>query len=446
MPFAIENVRLTDLTWLLAGAGGPRMLASLGAEDIRVEWRDRPDWLRMGNPTIPIGADKEKLLATGQPSVFKAVGMNQGGTFAENNPGKRGISLNIRTQKGKELFKELVRISDIVVECFTAQTMDRLGLGYDVLKKVNPGLIYVQQPGFGKTGLYTDFVSTGPVAQSISGLTEQSGLPDPYPPAGWGYSYMDWSGAYYCAMAMLSALYYRARTGEGQYMDCSQAEPGIYMTGTAILDYAANGRRYSRTGNRSPYWPAAPHGAYRTRPAAAKTEGGATDRWIAIACYTDEEWQALCRVLGRRAGPSGGSGFASLAKDARFKKLAGRLMRQDELDRLVESATLGGEGYDLMFKLQDAGIAAGVCQNAYDRMFKDPQLQHRRFQVELDQSFVGKWQVKDFPVHFSESPAHAGGTINRGFPSYGEDNDYVFGTLLGLGDGDQKALAEDGVI
>ena len=426
MPFAIENVRVTDLTWMLAGAGGPRMLASLGAEDIRVEWRDRLDALRNGNPTIPIGVEKERLLA-GERVMPKAIGPNQGGCFAENNPGKRGISLNLRHPKGKELFRELIRISDVVVECFTAATMERLGLGYDELRKVNPGLIYIQQPGFGRRGNYVDFVSTGPVAQAITGLSEQSGLPDPYPPVGWGYSYMDWSGAYYCAIAMLTALYYRARTGEGQYMDCSQAEPGIYMTGTAILDWSANERHSSRTGNRSPYVPASPHGAYPTQ---------GKDRWIAIAIYTDDEWRALCGVLGN----------PSWARDQRFRNLSGRILHHEALDTLLAESTKHWDGWDLMAKCQAASIAAGVCQNAEDRMFRDPQLKHRGFQVELDQSFVGKFLVKDFPVKFSETRAYAGGTINRGFPSYGEDNPYVYGTLLGVGDTDQRHLTEEGVI
>ncbi len=426
MPFAIENVRITDLTWLLAGAGGPRMLASLGAEDIRIEWKDRLDTLRLGGPPIPMGEEREKFLR-GEPFTAKSEGVNRAGNFGENNPGKRGISLNLRTEKGKEVFKELVRISDIVVECFTANTMDRLGLGYETLKKVNPSIIYVQQPGFGKTGQYSDFVSTGPVAQAISGLTEQSGMPMPYSPAGWGYSYMDWSGAYYCAMAMLSALYYRARTGEGQYMDCSQAEPGIFMTGTAILDYSANGRIWQRYGNRSPYLPAAPHGAYRCQ---------GKDRWIAISVFNDDDWRALLKVLGNPAW----------AKDAKFAKFAARLLNQDELDKLVESETVKHEPFDLMNRLQEAGVAAGVCQTAADRIHSDPQLKHRGFQKMLPHSEVGDWPYKDFPVHLSESPAYVGGAINRGFPCYGEDNPYVYGTLLGIGDGEQKRLAEQGII
>ena len=294
MSFAIENVRITDCTWLLAGAGGPRFLAGLGAEDIRIEWKDRLDFLRTGSLTIPIGEEAERV-RSGEPLPRATqTGHDQGATFAENNPGKRGISLNLRTDKGKELLKELVRISDVVAESFTARTMERLGLGYEELRKVNPTLIYIQQPGFGKKGRYVDYVSTGPVGQAMSGLTEQSGLPSPYPPAGWGYSYMDWSGAYYNAMAMLSALYYRARTGQGQYIDCSQTEAGIFLTGTAVLDYVANGRSYQRTGNRSPYVPAAPHGAYPCK---------GTDRWIAISVYDDEEWRALAGVLATRGGP-----------------------------------------------------------------------------------------------------------------------------------------------
>ena len=427
MPFPMENVRITDLTWLLAGAGGPRMVAAFGAEDIRIEWRDRLDWLRTGNPSIPVGEEKERVLAGETIAVPKTESINRGGTFAENNPGKRGISLNLKEPKGKELFKELVRISDVVVECFTATTMDRLGLGYDDLRKVNPNIIYIQQPGFGKTGEYVNYVSTGPVAQAISGLTEQSGLPDPYPPAGWGYSYMDWSGAYYCAMAICTALYYRARTGEGQYMDCSQAEPAIYMTGTAILDYMANGRNYQRTGNRSPYVPSAPHGAYRC---------DGQDRWIAISVYNDDEWRAMTGVLGDPAW----------SKDERFAKLSSRILHQDALDPLVESATKDWDAYDLMEKLQAAGIAAGVCQNAHDRMFKDPQNKHRGFQVDLPNSEVGVWPYKDFPVKFSESPVRIGGTLQRGFPCYGEDNDYVYGDLIGITESDRQSLADKNVI
>ncbi len=427
MPFAIENIRITDCTWLLAGAGGPRFLAGMGAEDIRVEWKDRLDWLRSGSLTIPIGEEAERVRRGETVPSPTRTSVEQGATFSENNPGKRGISLNIRTEKGKEIFKELVRISDVVVECFTARTMERLGLDYQVLRKINPSLIYIQQPGFGRKGQYVDYVSTGPVAQAMSGLTEQSGLPSPYPPVGWGYSYMDWSGAYYNAMAMLSALYYRARTGEGQYIDCSQAEAGLYLTGTAVLDYVANDRSSARTGNRSPYVPSAPHGAYPCK---------GTDRWITISVYNDEEWRAMAGVLGD----------PRWTKDERYTKLSARLMHLDELDHMMEGETLQWEPFELMEKLQAAGVAAGVCQTAEDRMERDPQLEHLGFQVELPNSTVGTWKIKDFPIHLSDTPAHSGGTLNRGAPCYGEDNGYVYGTLLGIDDGERAKLAEAEII
>ena len=337
MPFALDNVRIADLTWLLAGAGGPRMLTSLGAEDLRIEWKGHLDMIRASPPIIPVGEDRDRILG-GRPGPGKRVdgGINQGGHFAGINAGKRGISLNLRHPEGKELFKEIVRISDIVVECFTANTMERLGLGYDELRKVNPSIIYIQQPGFGKRGEYSDFVSTGPVAQAMSGLTEQSGLPAPWPPAGWGYSYMDWSGAYYCAMAMLSALYYRSRTGEGQYLDCSQAEPAIYMTGTAILDYVANGRESRRTGNTSPYIPAAPHNVYPVQ---------GEDRWLAIAVFDDDEWRALAGALGDPAWTA----------DERFASLASRLRHVKELDERLADETKQYDGFELMERLQASG-------------------------------------------------------------------------------------------
>ncbi len=179
--------------------------------------------------------------------------------------------------------------------------------------------------------------------------------------------------------------------------------------------------------NRSPNLPAAPHGAYRCQ---------GKDRWIAISVFNDEEWLALLKVLGNPAW----------AKDAKFAKFAARLLNQDELDKLVESETVKHEPFDLMNRLQEAGVAAGVCQTAADRIYTDPQLKHRGFQKMLPHSEVGEWPYKDFPVHLSESPAYVGGAINRGFPCYGEDNPYVYGTLLGIGGGEQKRLAGENII
>ena len=415
-PFAIEDVRILDLAWVVAGAAGPRILIALGAEDIRVEWKGRLDSMRAGVMAAP----KEEI--DGKPAQ-----VNPSGVFADVNPGKRSIGLNLRTPKGVELLKELVRVCDVVVENFTARMLERFGITYDVLRSVNPSIIYVQQPGFGKRGLYADFLSSAPVGEAFTGLTEQSGFPTPYPPAGWGYLYLDWSASYYCAMGMLSALYHRAKTGRGQYIDGSLAEPGLYLTGTAILDSQANGRSWERIGNRSPYKPASPHGAYRCR---------GEDRWIAIAVFTDDEWRALGSVLGE----------PPWSRDDKFASLSSRMRHAPELDALVQSTTQEWDPFELMERLQAAGVAAGVCQTSQDRVERDPQLQHDEFLTPLTSKDVGTWPVRQYPIRMSETPPRPGGVLNRGYPAYAEDNDHVYGTLLGISEADRRALAEQDVI
>ena len=426
----LEGVRIADLTWLLAGAGGPRLLASLGAEILRIEWRDRLDFLRYMPPFAPLKnevAEKAGAMEMAGLSKDSVKSVNRAGYFNDINAGKRGISLNMGHPKGRELFKRIVAISDVVVEAFTAETMRKWGLDYETLKTIKPDIIYIQQPGWGYKGPYVKFASYGPIAQAVSGLTEQSGLPAPYPPAGWGFSYMDWSGAYYCALTMLCAIYYKKRTGKGQYIDCSQVEPGIYMTGTAVLDSLTNGRRYQRTGNRSPYKPAAPHGAYRC---------AGDDRWIAIAVTDDAEWRALVREMGNPAW----------AEQVQFATLAARVKNQDELDRFVNEWTKDQDAFVLQARLQKAGVAAGVCQTAQDRIERDPQLQHLKWLIPLPHSEIGTWPVKDTPFHFTHATVNQGGPTERAAPCYGEDNDYVYDELLQLTKQERAELEKEGVI
>ncbi|MGH7963332.1 MAG: CaiB/BaiF CoA transferase family protein, partial [Candidatus Binatia bacterium] len=412
----LEGVRIADLTWLLAGAGGPRLLASLGAEVLRIEWRDRLDFLRYMPPFAPLKdeqAEKAGALELTSLDTSKTKSVNRSGNFNDINAGKRGLSLNMGHPRGRELFKRLVAVSDVVVEAFTAETMRKWGLGYEALKEIKPDIIYVQQPGWGYKGPYVKFASYGPIAQAASGLTEQSGLPAPYPPAGWGFSYMDWSGAYYCALTLLCAIYYKKRTGKGQYIDCSQIEPGIYMTGTAILDSLINGRRSQRTGNRSPYKPAAPHGAYRC---------AGDDRWIAVAVTNEEEWRALVREMGNPAW----------TQNEKFASLTARVRNQDELDHLVGEWTKDKDPFALQERLQKVGVPAGVCQTAQDRIERDPQLKHLQWLIPLPHSEIGTWPVKDVPFHFTNATVNQGGPIARAAPCYGEDNEYVYGELLHL--------------
>jgi len=426
-PFALAGVRVVDLGWMLASAGAGRYLSAMGAEVIKVEHEARPDGMRWGQGWCPAGGIDARSTATAPMPTPPRGGPNRSGSFMEINAGKLGLSLNLKSPEGKKILEDLIRDADIVVEGYSPGTLERMGFGYRRLQELNPAIIYVQQSGFGEHGSLGRARAFGPTAQAFSGLSDMSGLPEPFPPAGIGYSYLDWFGAYNMATAMLAALYRRATTGKGCHVDASQAEIGLYLSGTAVLDHSVNGRRWSRYGNRSPYLEAAPHGAYRT---------AGDDRWIAIAAFTDAQWQATATVLGHPEWLS----------DPRFTDLRRRLDHQDELDALVDAATSSLDGGDLMYRLQAAGVAAGVCQTAEDRYENDPQLRHLQWLVALPQTELGTWPVKGFPVHMEGSPAHPGGPTGRSGPNYGEDTEHVLAKVLGMAHDQVEALRSRGVL
>ena len=422
-PFPLQNIRILDFSWFLASAGGTRYLAALGAESLKVEWKDNPD-TRLA-AMAPVGGRDARRAAT---APLKGVAdIDMGGQFNNKNSGKRGLSLNIRHPKGLAIAKDLVRVSDIVAEGFSPGVLQRLGLGYDVLREIKPDIIYIQQAGMGAHGDYGRLRTIGPVAAAFSGTSEMSGLPEPAMPVGWGYSYLDWMGAYSYALALLGALHHRQRTGEGQWIDASQCETGLFLAGSAVLDWSANGRVWSRIGNRSPYKPAAPHGAYRC---------AGDDRWISIACFTDAEWRSLANVASA----------PDWLGDSRFSTLASRLAHQGALDQSINAWTSRQDAQDCMMRLQAAGVPAGVCQTAEDRCDKDPQLAHLNWLTEVTGTKIGQWPVCELPMKFSETPAHIGGPINRGAPCYGEDNESVLGELLGMSKTQVQRLREEGVI
>jgi crotonobetainyl-CoA:carnitine CoA-transferase CaiB-like acyl-CoA transferase len=420
-------VRILDGTWYLASSGGARYLTALGAEVIRFEWKTSLDALRWLQPLAPEGGREERIRATEPLVTTPNDSINRAGYFNDINAGRRGISLNMRHPKGKELFRKLLALSDVFAEGFTATTMERWGFPFSELLKIRPGLVYCQQSAFGYRGEYREYRTVGPVANAISGLAELVGLPEPYPPAGWAFSFSDFTGANNMALAILAGLTLQRRTGQGIWIDASQVESGIAYTGTAFLDKQANGRSFRRTGNRFPAKPAAPHGAYRCR---------GVDRWLAICVFSDDEWERFCEVLGR-------PGWTA---DPRFGSLRLRVANQDELDRQVEAWTIERDAFEAMAILQQGGVRAGVCQTAEDRVELDPQLQHLRWLVELPHSEIGEWPVRELPIKFGRTPAHQGGVIQRAAPMYGEDNHYVLSEVLGLSEREIKQLSEEDVI
>ena len=411
MSSALAHIRVCDFTGQLAGAGATKFLAAFGAQVIRIE-----DPVRQGRWDILRGAP---------PFRDERRGIDLGGAFNNHNTEKLGITLNLREPRGRELLERLVAISDVVAENFAAGVMERLGFGYERLRELKPDVVYVSNSGFGATGPYRSFKTWGPIVQAISGLTFTSGLPG-REPAGWGFSYMDHTGGCYMAMAILMALYHRARTGEGQWVDMACTEAGATLNGPAILDWTVNHRPMRRPGspqsNRNE-WPAmAPHGIY---PALGD------DCWIAIACRDDVDWQALAHVVER-----------PFAGEARFAEVAGRLAAQDELDREVARWTCERDACATARALVEAGVPAAAVARPEERIEHDPNTSAWGLWPEVGHGAIGRVRVDGLPVHLSRTDW----SIARGAPCLGEHDEHVFGDLLGLTPSQIDALRADGVI
>jgi crotonobetainyl-CoA:carnitine CoA-transferase CaiB-like acyl-CoA transferase len=427
---ALDGVRIIDLTWLQVGPQATRILATFGAQVIRVEWRDRAavDFLRYMQPFAPDHATADGGRSQGAARSHGIRGnFDRGGYYNNTNPGKYGVTLNLNHPKGRDLLKRMVRDANALCENFSPAQMDKWGLGYADLRQLNPKLIYLQTTGFGKAGTYNDYVSYGPTAQAYSGLTFLSGLPAPHPPAGWGYSYLDHSPGYFGAMLLMAALHRQRETGVGAYIDMSQSETGLMLSGTSLLEHQLTGKPTTRYGNRMPYLDWSPHGAYRC---------AGEDTWLAISIQSDAQWRALVEEMGSPAW----------ALDFRFANAAGRKAHEDELDRELNSFTSASDRYDLMNRLQARGIAAGVVQKAPDRFDRDPQLKAHGYFVDLPHSEIGTWPVEGFPARLSASPADVGGSTGRASPKLGEDNDFVYQGIFGLTPAEMVALREEKVI
>ncbi len=408
---ALGHVRICDFTGQLAGAGATKWLAAFGAEVIRIE--------------DPVKQGTWDILRMMAPYVDERRGVDFGGGFNNHNVEKRGITLNLRTERGKELLAELVKRSDVVAENFAAGVLERMGFGYERMKQLKPDIVYVSNCGFGHTGPYRAFKTWGPIVQAISGLTFSSGLPD-QEPAGWGYSYMDHTGAYYMAIAILLALLHKQRTGEGQWVDLSCTEAGLTLHGPALLDWTVNGRPLRRPGsphaNRSEHPAMAPHGIYPAR---------GDDEWVAIACRSDAEWRALAGVVE-----------ADWARAARFGTLAGRLEAQDDLDAALAGWTRTRAKADIVAALQAADVPAAPVAKPAERVDHDPATAGFGLWPTATHSKMGAVRVDGLPVHFSKTDWK----IERGGPCLGEHTEEVLTGVLGLSADEVAKLRAEGVV
>ncbi len=428
-PVALDGLRVLDFCRLGFGPQATMILGCLGAEVIRIESTTRPDPIRVMPPFVPEpGEVGQGFGGATLAQAQKMQSVNRGGIFYKyNTGGKRSIAVDARNPDGLELLRKLVTVSDVVTESFAAGTLARWGLGYETLRELRPDIIYVSMSGYGHVGPDSHYVTLGPTAQALTGLTHLVGLPD-REPAGWSFSYLDHVGGYLGAYGVLTALAHRRATGEGQHVDVSQLEPATALGGPLVLDRSVNGRSSRRAGfppgNRRG---GAPQGAYRAL---------GDDRWVVISCSTQDHWYRFVAALDHPVW----------ADDKRLATLAGRVEHADELDRLVETWTESRDRYDIMELLQRAGVPAGAVQDAADRVERDPQLAARGHFTPLESTEVGELPLEGVPFTLSATPPDTGGTIHRGPPDLDEDREYVLRDVLGLPDDEIDRLDASGAL
>lgn len=398
---ALEGIKVLDFTWVIAGPTATKYLADHGATVVKVESRNRLDMARAYVPYVG-----------GIP------GVNRCAFFAAYNSNKYSINLNLNHPRGREVVHKLVGWADIVIENYRPQTLERWSLGYEELRKLNPQIILIRASLQGQTGPHALQPGLGTIMQASAGFTYLVGWPD-RPPVGTSIPFTDFVAPWYMVVAALAALDYRKRTGKGQYIDLSQLEASLSFLSPAILDYVVNGRVQQPLGNRCPY--TAPHGAFRCQ---------GEDRWCTIAVFTDQEWQACCRVMGN----------PPWTQDPRFVTLLGRKENEDELERLLEEWTINYSPEEVMTRMQEEGVAAGLVENGKD-LHEDPQLKHRHHFWFLPHPEMGM-TVNDGPsFRLSDTPAE----LSRAAPCLGEHTELVCREMLEMSDEEFVELLADGV-
>ena len=407
---ALRHIRICDLSGQLAGAGATRVLAAFGAQVIRIE--------------DPVTTGLWDIVRQIGPYINGDRSPDGGSGFNNHNVEKLGITLNLRTERGKELLAELVRVSNAVTENFAAGVMERLGFGYDRLRELRPDVVYVSNCGFGQTGPYRPFKSWGPIAQAVSGLTHTSGLPG-QEPAGWGYSYMDHTGGYVMAIALLAALYHQRRTGEGQWVDLACIEAGIALTGPAVLDATVNGRDAARRRRR------------RTRTAArrrrwrrtASTRAATTTRGWPSPAATTTTGRALADVIGEPWAKDDALGDARrpARRPGRPRRRAGGVDRPARARRRRRRGARGRRAVRAGAPGRPSAATTTPRTTAWGLW---PTVTHTKH---------GAVRVDGLPVHLS---AHRLAASSGPARCSGEDNERVYAEVLGLTTAEIGRLAD----
>jgi formyl-CoA transferase len=398
MSTALSGIRVIDMTHNQAGPACAQMLAFLGADVIKLE---EP---KGGDVARTVHADKKN-----SDSLF----------FLLFNANKRSLTLNLKSDEGKRLFKEVIGQSDVLLENFGPGAMDRLGLGWPVLKELNPRLIYATIKGFGSYGPYAGFKSYEPVAQAMGGAMSVTGFPE-NPPTLVLPAIGDSGTGMQMAIGILAALQQRHTTGRGQHVEVSMQDAVVNIIRVSLRDHQRQGRPMERHGNQLGH--TVPGTTYACAP------GGPNDYVIVLA--QPQMWRPLCEVIGR----------PELADDPGYATADARWENRAALDAIVEEWTRKHSKHEVMRLLGDAGVPCGACQDTGE-VLADPHLKAREMIVDIDYPTRGTYQTVGCPVKLSDSPAE----ITRP-PLLGEHTDELLGALCGIDPDQLRRLREDGVV
>lgn len=398
----LEGVRVADFSWVWAGPHSAMYLAMLGADVIRVESSQRIDITRR--------------LA---PFADNVPGPNRAGYFNQYNQGKRSITLNLKHSDGIRVARDLVAASDIVTENFNAGVMDKLGLGYEDLKKVKPDIIMISFPAYGVSGPKKHYVAYGMIQVAMTGLAYLTGYPGGGP-SEVGLSYADPNTAVHVAFALVCALWHKRRTGEGQYIDMSQWDAGIGLTVEGFMDYVMNGTAPARQGNRDLL--EAPQGVFRC---------SGDDEWVAIACWTDAQWQGLCEAMER----------SDLTQDERFASAEGRKAHEEQIEAAIShwTSTKASQEAERILQLHSVPSYQVLSNRG---LAEDEQLNAWGGFVDLEYPEIGVRRHIGAPWHFSMSNVG----VHRRAPLLGEHTDQVLHDVLGYSEERIADLHEKGAL
>ena len=397
MTKALAGIRVIDMTHNQAGPACAQILGFLGADVIKLE---EP---KGGDVARTVHADKKDT-----DSLF----------FLLFNANKRSLALNLKTDDGKRLFRQVVAKSDVLLENFGPGALDRLGLGYEALKEINPRLVYATIKGFGTYGPHAHFKSYEPVAQAMGGAMSVTGFPE-NPPTLVLPAIGDSGTGMHMAIGILAALQQRHATGKGQHVEVSMQDAVVNLIRVSLRDHQRAGRPMPRSGNQLGH--TVPGTTYACAP------GGPNDYVIMLA--QPQMWPALCRTIGR----------AELAEDPRFKSAEGRWEHRAELNAMVEAWTRQRSKHEVMRLLGDAGVPCGACQDTGE-VLADPHLKAREMIVDIDYPTRGTYQTVGCPIKLSDSPAE----ITRP-PLLGEHSAELLSELCDVGADELRRLREASV-